>query len=449
MLVDLVPNRALLAEAMRAVGKKHGIDLELSSRPSGSLEAIERIDQPNPIDVALAPGGIGLREYPNVRQVLTLGVESLHVLVRAELADGGVAGLRGRRINVGPPTASCHYLARDLLAYAGLQGPAAPDARTRGDYHAEEASPQELERQLARLREAGEADRDGANRALPDAVVILSALPSRLAHLLVTTAGYRLMPLPFADAYCVDRARPRNASGAWIDRTQLFVTEIPAYLYGIDPPVPAAPCRTIATRLILLAYAESDPEAVARLAETMYDSALANLGDPVPLGDQVPRFPLHHGTQLYRRRSQPLLSPERAGNLGALGGVLGAFALGAVVTYCFFRFRQLRRFEGYYHEMRRVEMIARGRKVDPRAPTDPAQLRRYLEDQLIALKSKVFRDFAEGNLRGESLLSGIISLVNDTRNSLERMTPLDEPATPGATPTGKLPSGKDAPDARN
>jgi hypothetical protein len=129
--------------------------------------------------------------------------------------------------------------------------------------------------------------------------------------------------------------------------------------------------------------------------------------------------------------------------------VLGAFALGIVVAYCFLRLRQLRRFESYYHEVRRVEMIARGHEVDPHAPTEKAARRRYLEDRLLALKSRVFRDFAEGNLRGESLVSGIISLVNDTRNSLERLSALDEPAHASAAAEGKLPSGKPAPDDRN
>ena len=242
-----------------------------------------------------------------------------------------------------------------------------------------------------------------------------------------------------------------GAGGARIDHTQLFASEIPAYLYGIDPPAPPAPCRTLATRLMLLAHAASDPEAVARLVETVYDGAIVNLADPVPLRDQVPCFPFHEGTVLYRQRSQPLLGPEHAIGLGTIGVGLGAFALGVVVAYLFLRFRQLRRFESYYHEVRRVEMIARGREVDPHAPTDPAARRRYLENRLLALKSKVFRDFAEGNLRGESLLSGIISLVNDTRNSLERLSALDEPA-PSGTPAGaegKLPSGKPAPDHRN
>jgi hypothetical protein len=451
MLVDLIPNSDVLAQKIAAAGKDHGLEVELSGRPLGALEAIALIDQPNPIDMALVPGGVACRTCANVRQVLALGVESLHLLVRAERAEAGLAGLKGRRINLGPSSAVCHHIARDVLAFAGLRPRVGKGADSKGDYHAEEASPQELARRLDRFRVATGADRDRAARALPDAIFLLSMLPSSLARELVSTAGYRLLPLPFADAYCLDRTRATDAGGALIDHTQLFASEIPAFLYGIDPPVPDAPCRTVATRLMLLAYAASDPEAVARLAETIYDGAIVKLVDPVPLLDQVPYFPLHQGTVLYRRRSQPLLGPQRAISPGTLGGGLGAFALGVVVAYLFLRFRQLRRFESYYHEVRRVEMIARGREVDPQAPTDPAARRRYLEDRLLALKSKVFRDFAEGNLRGESLLSGIISLVNDTRNSLERFSALDElaPSGPPAEAESRLPSGKPAPNERN
>jgi hypothetical protein len=32
--------------------------------------------------------------------------------------------------------------------------------------------------------------------------------------------------------------------------------------YSIDPPIPAKPSRTIATRLLLIGYAPTDPEAI-------------------------------------------------------------------------------------------------------------------------------------------------------------------------------------------
>jgi hypothetical protein len=68
-------------------------------------------------------------------------------------------------------------------------------------------------------------------------------------------------------------------------------------------------------------------------------------------------------------------------------------------------------------------MIARGLEVDPAAPTDRPSLRSYLEERLTTLKCTVLKDFAEGGLRGEGLMAGIIALINDTRESLAEMVP--------------------------
>jgi hypothetical protein len=55
---------------------------------------------------------------------------------------------------------------------------------------------------------------------------------------------------------------------------------------------------------------------------------------------------------------------------------------------------------------------------DPEAPPDPDARRTYLLDQLDDLRSEGIRDFADGGLKGEGLLAGVVALVNDTRSSL-------------------------------
>src|SRR5262249_29141037 len=89
MLVDLDPNRALLAERIAREAPRHGLEVELSSRSYGSLDAIELVDLPNPIDLALVPGGVARRGYANVRQVTALSPEPLQLLVRGERAAEG------------------------------------------------------------------------------------------------------------------------------------------------------------------------------------------------------------------------------------------------------------------------------------------------------------------------------------------------------------------------
>lgn len=420
MLVDLDPNRALVAERLKKEASRHGLEVELQPDPKGALEAIDLVDKPNPIDLALVPGGVASRDYANVRQVAALSPEPLQLLARPELADEGVGRLKGKRVCLGPPSASTHFIARDVLAFAGL--------RASADYVADEASPQELHQQLERLRGLSGDEHKEAVGKLPDAVFLLSTLPSLLAHDLVALAGYRLVALPFADAYCLDRIRQTETGEVRVDRATFAAMDIPAYTYSVDPPIPAKPCRTIATRLLLIAYAPTDPEAVARLTETVFDGAIAGLVDPVPLKGHAPQFPLHAGAERYMRRSEPLLSPDMTAALGRAAGGVGALASGAVAIYSFLRLRQLRRFEAYYKEIRRLELIARGREDDPAAPVEPAARRAYLEERLLDLKSRALQDFASGGLKGEGLMSGIVSLVNDTRASLARLAPAAPPA---------------------
>jgi hypothetical protein len=68
-----------------------------------SLEGLKLVNDPNPIDLALVPGGVGGRgRFPNVRQVAALGIDPLHVMVRPELyesATRSLTALRGKRIN--------------------------------------------------------------------------------------------------------------------------------------------------------------------------------------------------------------------------------------------------------------------------------------------------------------------------------------------------------------
>jgi hypothetical protein len=256
MLIDLEPNRALLAERITAEARRHGLEVALSSRPYGSLEGIELVDEPNPIDLALVPGGVARRHHANVRQVAALSPEPLQVLARAELASGGVGRLKGRRICIGPPTTSVHFLARDVLAFAGLHAPAAGYP---GDYLPEEVSPHQLQQQLNQLRGLTGTERDRALAELPDAIFLLSTLPSILARDLVGVAGYRLVALPFADAYCLDRIRLTETGEVRIDRALFAATEIPAYTYSVEPAVPDQPCRTIAIPLLLIAQEPTDP----------------------------------------------------------------------------------------------------------------------------------------------------------------------------------------------
>jgi hypothetical protein len=423
MVVDTEPNRQLLARRIAAEARKRGLEIELSSRAYPSLEGLKLVSDPNPIDIALVPEGVGEPDqFPNVRQVAALGIVPLHVMVRAELyesASRSLAALRGKRINCGSTSSVMRVLAHDVLRFAGLRPPNSSDV---GDYRDEAIPTQDLLARIDGIVALPPAERAVAIAALPDAALFLAALPSLLARRLVAVAGYRMISLPFTEAYTLDRFNLHDLQGAAdsevVDRSSVVATTVPPQLYGNDPPVPPEPCRTVGSWLILVAYSASDPEAVARLLEVIYESRLTGLIQPPPLRDQVQRFDRHRGTELYLRRHQPLLTPELMSQLGRLLGGLGAFLSGIIGLYGFLRILQLRRFESYYEEVRRIVQVARGLEDDPDAPPEPDARRAYLLDRLDDLKSEAIRDFADGGLKGEGLLAGVAALVNDTRSSL-------------------------------
>jgi hypothetical protein len=76
------------------------------------------------------------------------------------------------------------------------------------------------------------------------------------------------------------------------------------------------------------------------------------------------------------------LTPELLSQLARLLGGLGAVVSGVLGLYGFLRIVQLRRFESYYEELRRIVQVARGLEDDPDAPPDPDAARAYLVDQL-------------------------------------------------------------------
>jgi hypothetical protein len=166
---------------------------------------------------------------------------------------------------------------------------------------------------------------------------------------------------------------------------------------------------------------------VSSLLETIYGSALTNAIRPPALHDQVNAFPRHPGTERYLHRDDPLLTPAVTSRFGTLASVIGYALWGAIALYGFLRLRNLRRFEAYYSEIGQIEKVAHGLEDDPAAPADVTTLRSHLEGQLTALKCRVLKDFAEGGLKGEGLMAGIIALINDTRGSLARI---------GAAPNG-------------
>jgi TRAP-type uncharacterized transport system substrate-binding protein len=407
-----------LAEQIRAEAARHHVEIVPTAEEYGTLEALDEIDSSSEIKLALVVGGVTSRDYPRVRTVTTLTTEHLHLLVKPEFAESGIAGLHGKRIFLGPSATATHHVARDVLDFVGLH--AASDGKSDG-YIIDPMSREQALREIERIELLEESARAEAIARLPDAVMVLAPLPSPFVKPLVTDFGYRLLPLPFAEAYGLDHLNPRTVEGVRIERSVLTPGVIPAYTYGSNPAEPAKECPTICFPLVLVARDDVDRQVVSVLLEIIYDSPLKSAIRPPALNEQVNTFPRHDGTERYLHRKDPLLTPEVAARLGTVVGGIGAFVSGMIAFYGFLRLRKLNRFESYYREIGQIEMLAYGLQEDPAAPTDLESLRANLEGRLTTLKCKVLEDFAEGGLRGEGLMAGIIALINDTRESLAGM----------------------------
>jgi hypothetical protein len=415
MVTDVVPLRKALAEQIRAEGSRHGLDIVLSSKQHGSLEALEAVNAPNDIKLSLISGGITTGQYPNVRTVTTLTNEPFHVLVRPELADKGFTALHGKRIDIGPVTTCSHHLAREILEFVGLTPSAKPGS---SEYILETTSPEDLYRELGRIESLGDPERAQAIAKLPDAVLFLAPMPSRLARHLVKGIGYQFLPVPFGEAFCLDRLNSPDTGGVRVDRSALTVSVIPPHTYSADPPVPAKACPTISAPLLLVAQDDTDPEVVYRLLETVHDSPLTNTLHPPPLREQLYSFPPHVGTERFLHRHDPVVTPELVSTLGRVVGGIGAFASGAIAVYTYLRLRKLNRFEAYYREIGHIERVARGLEQDPEAPTTPKALRTHLEKRLSTLKCRVLEDFVEWGWNGETTVTAIIAAINEARSTL-------------------------------
>src|SRR5262249_25820693 len=120
MTTDSMPRTVLVAEQIRAEGAHHHLDIVLTAKEYGTLSALEEVDSPSEKKLALVIGGVTTRDYPHVRTVTSLAKEHLHLLVKRELSEQGIAGLRGKHIGLGPPTTGSYHVSRDVLNFAGL-----------------------------------------------------------------------------------------------------------------------------------------------------------------------------------------------------------------------------------------------------------------------------------------------------------------------------------------
>jgi len=394
----------------------HGLRFELVNT-GGSEDSLARIER-GELDLAVIKGGMRLRPDSPVRQVTVLDMEMFHLLVK----NGPIftswrpdfRKLMGKRINVNTSATGTHQWALDILRFAGLTPPANGD--NKGNFVPVMLGNPELLKALADIKNAQGQQRTQLLAELPDAFLLADAVPSQIVQELVSQADYRLVPLDFGLAYIQNlHARPNDKLNPL---AMIETVSIPAYSYGVSPSVPERDCPTLGVRRLLVARQKVPPQAIVRCLSMLYDD------DPDPTLDLLEwskvrsEYKLHEGVQYYDDERKKVLQNAIVKIIERLASVLGGIIGGILAIYSYFRWRRLLRFEHYFHEIRRIELIARGVQVDSAAPTSRPELLMYLRNKISDLRNEAIVEFARGRMQGESLMLSIFTLAKDTNEYL-------------------------------
>ncbi len=426
----LVPNpaprpRSLRMTAGDASGLRHKLALELAKearrvgievevQPTSGSEAAMAGLMSGEFDLAFVQGGLSTELAQGIFQATAMHIEPLHLLVSADLfqrcQSGGLKALNGCRVNLGSAESGTHMLASAVLTFAGLaeKSPHNPDGFEASTFGYSDLL------QLPRSE-------------VPDAIFTVSSLPSPVADQLVEEHGYRLMPLPFAEALTLqalsELGAPRK-SGA-IDKRHIFEARIPAYTYSVNPAEPPAQLATIGTRLLLLANREVPEDVIASLLDVLYGSDFSRAERP-PLDpsllDLPSEFPLHPGAESYRARNKPLIAGDAIDYWEKVIAITATLVGGTFfIAQWYLSWSRRRREASFASYMERVLSIEHASmQTELSAELDLAELIKLQRD-LAEIKSDAMRKFSAGQLEGEGMIHGFLALANDARNQLTRL----------------------------
>jgi TRAP-type uncharacterized transport system substrate-binding protein len=333
----------------------------------GSEEALERVNR-HELDLALIQGGFSTGQLDNVRQVAALHTEPLHLLVKKDLEAAvthDLAALKGKRINLSQHGSGTYLLSRAVLDFAGLK---ASEVESQGDYVPTTLGKAELGHLGEKILAAPAGQRPDLIEHLPDAVFLVESIPSDVAQVLVRAADYRLVPLPFAEAFSQAELDSGSTATARLEPASIKPSQIPPYLYQVTPAVPERGCPTLGTSLLLVAHKDVPDDAIYWLVKTVYESHFALVTHPQSLSGTSPEFPLHPGAVAYRDRDQPLVSKEVLDVLAKLV----TFWLFLSATWFglsrYFLRDPTRRIVYYLQEFTQVDLVAREPRTTRRRP---------------------------------------------------------------------------------
>jgi TRAP-type uncharacterized transport system substrate-binding protein len=401
-----------LAETLRADVAPCGLSME-THPTKGSEEALDEVNS-GQLDCAFVQGGLSVGDRPNVRLVAMLQIEPLHLLVKKDLADKvaeHLVALDGKTVSVGDAATGTHTLAVAVLAFAGLT----PQVEGKvGGYITRNLT-------IEKLMTANTGD-------LPDAIFLVASLPSRVVAHLVTKHGYRLVPLPFGEAFALSslsRDIGQRPTSHTIDKGRTYPATIPAFAYGVEPATPPQALPTLGNRLLVVANKDVDPRAIEKLIECIFGSKFAQVIRPpldAKLMELPPELPWHDGAEAFRRRSRPVVSGDVLTVAHKSTMILGGALSGFVVLWGWLQRRRQGRIAGefrkLFNDVTRLDEQAMHLEERGKATVDELL---SLRGHLAQLRSAALDRFAEGELDDNELMASFLAHANSSRDNLTRL----------------------------
>ena len=404
--------RALIARALADDLAHRGIETDLVE----STDTFDELDavQAHQVDFAMVSGVVERRAYPELREVTPLFVEALHLLVKdeyvARFRDETLEGLRGLRVDLGPPRSASALLTEDVLRFTRIPCTSKPTPTTCGTEQFGLAKLIELVAQ-------------GDRAAMPDAIFHLASVPSKIALDLIENHDYTLVPLPFAKAFRLGGLlsdEDGNPISVAVERRSTSEYVLSPFLYGTAPPTPAGPMVTIGARLLLVAHRDLSPELVEQVIETVFETRFARVPDPPlkrSLLEDRPARILHAGAKAYLARGRPFIAARDMDRLSNSMSVLGALVGGSLFVWEAWRRRTRaardRIFGGYQLEIAAVERRIAELELAAELELEPLV---ELQRSLLKLKSDALTRFSEGALGDQASLTDLLSPLNAARD---------------------------------
>ena len=278
----------------------------------------------------------------------------------------------------------------DLLRYAGFHS---TEAAGRADFAAVYRPEKEIREQVRGLDLLTDSERNTRIEQLPDALFIGGSMPDPLIDRLIKSAGYQLVPLPFATALHLDKRREYGPSVNPLETNRIEATSIPAYTYGAAPAEPPQAYETIGLRLLLVANKEVPAATIHKLLQALTEGVYHEYHTELSVAPTSAEYPMHAGATTFMASRKPISINDAVQGTTNVLSMVGAFS--AAPSRCGAISAGLRTVSPQYYlqQVDRIERLVRGVEMEDEAPTAPIDLLVFLEARLAQLKQTVIDDY--------------------------------------------------------